>query len=81
MVALNVNGNPGDVAISDDMPFVWTLRDLLGMTGMTFDCGTCLCCTCTIHIDGQPTPSCITPISAAATKSIVTIEIIRPGKS
>ena len=80
MVALNVNGNPSDVAISDDMPFVWTLRDLLGITGMTFDCGTCLCCTCTIHIDGQPTRSCITPVSIVKSE-VTTLEgIAKNGK-
>jgi isoquinoline 1-oxidoreductase alpha subunit len=77
MLTLNVNGKPSDDAISDDMPFAWTLRDVLSMTGTRFRCGTGLCETCTIRIDGQPTPSCLTPVSAAVGKCVVTIELVR----
>ena len=60
----------------DDMPLLWMLRDVLGMTGTKFGCGMGLCGACTIHIDGQPARSCITPVSAAAGKQITTIEAI-----
>jgi len=75
MVTLNV---PSDLAIPCEMPFVWTLRDVLSMTGTGFGCGTGLCGGCTIYIDGQPTRSCITPVSSAVGKRIITIEVIRP---
>jgi isoquinoline 1-oxidoreductase alpha subunit len=76
MITLNVNGKPRDLDIPDDMPLLWTLRDVLSMTGTKFGCGMGLCGACTIHIDGQPTRSCITPVSAAAGKPITTIEAI-----
>jgi isoquinoline 1-oxidoreductase alpha subunit len=58
------------------MSLLWTLRDVLSLTGTKFGCGMALCGACTIHIDGQPTRSCITPVSAAAGKRITTIEAI-----
>ena len=76
MITLNVNGKPRDLDIPDDMPLLWTLRDVLSMTGTKFGCGMGLCGACTIHIDGQPTRSCITPVSAAVGKRITTIEAI-----
>ena len=76
MITLNVNGTPRDLDIPDDMPLLWILRDVLAMTGTKFGCGMGLCGACTIHIDGQPTRSCITPVSAAAGKRITTIEAI-----
>jgi isoquinoline 1-oxidoreductase alpha subunit len=75
-VTLNVNGKPRKLDVPDDMPLLWTLRDVLSMTGTKFGCGAGLCGACTIHIDGQPTRSCITPVSAAAGKRITTIEAI-----
>jgi len=74
MVKLRVNGKPRDLDIPDDTPLLWTLRDVLGMTGTKFGCGAALCGACTIHIDGQPVRSCVTPVSAAAGKRITTIE-------
>ena len=76
MVTLNVNGKPHSLDVPDDMPLLWTLRDVLRMTGTKFGCGLGLCGACTIHIDGQPTRSCITPVAAAAGKRITTIEAI-----
>ena len=76
MITLNVNGTLRNVDIPDDMPLLWTLRDVLGMTGTKFGCGMGLCGACTIQIDGQPTRSCITPVSAATGKQITTIEAI-----
>src|SRR5262245_39229877 len=76
MIMLIVNGKRHNVDVPDDMPLLWTLRDVLSMTGTKFGCGMGLCGACTIHIDGQPTRSCITPVSAAAGKRITTIEAI-----
>jgi len=76
MITLNVNGKPRKLDIADDMPLLWALRDVLGMTGTKFGCGAGLCGACTIQIDGKPTRSCITPVSAAAGKRIDTIEAI-----
>jgi isoquinoline 1-oxidoreductase alpha subunit len=76
MVTLNVNGKSRNLDIPGDMPLLWTLRDVLGMTGTKFGCGAALCGACTIHIDGKPARSCITPVSAAAGKRIITIEAI-----
>jgi len=76
MITLNVNGKPRSLDLPEDMPLLWTLRDVLAMTGTKFGCGQGLCGACTIHIDGQPTRSCITPVSAAVGKRIITIEAI-----
>ena len=76
MITLSVNGKPRKLDVPDEMPLLWTLRDVLGMTGTKFGCGIGLCGACTIHIDGQPTRSCITPVLAAAGKRITTIEAI-----
>jgi len=76
MITLNVNGKPRNLDIADDMPLLWTLRDVLNMTGTKFGCGAGLCGACTIHIDGQPTRSCVTPVGVAVGKRITTIEAI-----
>jgi isoquinoline 1-oxidoreductase alpha subunit len=76
MVTLNVNGNSHNVDVPGDMPLLWIMRDVLNMTGTKFGCGAGLCGACTIHIDGNPTRSCVTPVSAAAGKRITTIEAI-----
>jgi isoquinoline 1-oxidoreductase alpha subunit len=76
MVKLTVNGKPLNVDVTEDTPLLWTLRDVLDMTGTKFGCGAALCGACTIHIDGQPTRSCVTPVSLAVGKRITTIEAI-----
>ena len=76
MVKLTVNGKPLNVDVAEDTPLLWTLRDVLNMTGTKFGCGAALCGACTIHIDGQPTRSCVTPVSVAVGKRITTIEAI-----
>jgi isoquinoline 1-oxidoreductase alpha subunit len=76
MAKLDVNGKTHDLDVPNDMPLLWILRDVLGMTGTKFGCGQGLCGACTIHIDGQPTRSCITPVSAAVGKRITTVEAI-----
>ena len=76
MTALLVNGATHQLDVPGDMPLLWVLRDVLGMTGTKFGCGMALCGACTIHIDGQAVRSCITPVAAAAGKKITTIEAV-----
>ena len=76
MITLNVNGEDHAIDVTDDTPILWALRDVIGMTGTKFGCGKALCGACTIHLDGAPTRSCITPVSMAAGKKITTIEAI-----
>jgi isoquinoline 1-oxidoreductase alpha subunit len=73
---LDVNGKSLTVDVPEDTPLLWTLRDVLGMTGTKFGCGMALCGACTVHVDGAPTRACITPVSAVASKRITTIEAI-----
>ncbi|HUD26196.1 MAG TPA: (2Fe-2S)-binding protein [Burkholderiaceae bacterium] len=71
---LSINGTKIQVTAADDTPLLWVLRDHLGMTGTKFGCGMALCGACTVHLDGQPTRSCMMPISSVAGKKITTIE-------
>jgi isoquinoline 1-oxidoreductase alpha subunit len=71
---LTVNGVEREVDAPSDMPLLWALRDLLGLTGTKFGCGIAQCGACTVHLDGTPRRSCVTPVSAAAGKKITTIE-------
>jgi isoquinoline 1-oxidoreductase alpha subunit len=71
---LTINGETLQVTAADDTPLLWALRDHLGMTGTKFGCGMGLCGACTVHVDGEAVRSCVTPISAATGKQIVTIE-------
>ena len=73
---IKVNEKIHSVDVDDDTPMLWVLRDVLGMTGTKFGCGRALCGACTIHVDGKPLRSCITPVSALAGKRITTIEAI-----
>src|SRR3954469_26047225 len=75
---LNVNGVEREVDASSDMPLLWALRDLLGLTGTKFGCGVAQCGACTVHLDGARRRSCVTPLSAAAGKKITTIEGLTP---
>ena len=79
MTRLTVNGQAYDIDIDSDdsdMPLLWVLRDTLGLMGTRFGCGIAQCGACTVHVDGAPVRSCITPVSAAAGKRITTIEAI-----
>jgi isoquinoline 1-oxidoreductase subunit alpha len=76
MVTLRVNGKLHTVDVPLDMPSLWVLRDVIGLTGTKFGCGMALCGACTVQLDGQPIRSCVTPVSAATEKSITTIEAI-----
>jgi isoquinoline 1-oxidoreductase subunit alpha len=75
-ITLKVNGNAHSVDVDDDTPLLWVLRDVLGMTGTKFGCGMALCGACTVHIDGSPTRSCITPVDSVGDSEITTIEAI-----
>ena len=75
---LTVNGAERDVAAPPDMPLLWVLRDLLGLTGTKFGCGIAQCGACTVHLDGKPLRSCVTPAAAAEGKSVTTIEGLSP---
>jgi isoquinoline 1-oxidoreductase alpha subunit len=74
MALLKINGRSVTVEGPDDMPLLWALRDILGMTGTKFGCGLGLCGACTVHINGAATRSCITPLGSIAGKAITTIE-------
>jgi isoquinoline 1-oxidoreductase alpha subunit len=80
MTSLNINGRRYTVDLPEDTPLLWALRDQLGLTGTKFGCGMALCGACTVHVDGQPARSCITPISAVANKKVTTIESIGTDK-
>ncbi|MGH2618832.1 MAG: (2Fe-2S)-binding protein [Thermomicrobiales bacterium] len=71
---LTVNGIQHEVNAPPDMPLLWVLRDLLGLTGTKFGCGIAQCGACTVHLDGAPRRSCVTPVSSAEGKAITTIE-------
>ena len=73
-VRLTVNGQARELDVEPDMPLLWALRDHLELTGTKFGCGMSLCGACTVHIDGQPTRSCITPLAAVAGRHVTTIE-------
>jgi isoquinoline 1-oxidoreductase alpha subunit len=73
---INVNGTDRSVDVDGDTPLLWVLRDVLGMTGTKFGCGMALCGACTVHINGTPTRSCITPIESIGSSRITTIEAI-----
>jgi isoquinoline 1-oxidoreductase subunit alpha len=74
--AIKINGNIHSVDADGDTPLLWVLRDVLGMTGTKFGCGMALCGACTVHVDGVPIRSCITPIDGVGNSAITTIEAI-----
>ena len=71
---LDINGTVRDVDATPDMPLLWVLRDVLGFTGTKFGCGMAQCGACTVHLDGQPVRSCITPVSTVGPRKVRTIE-------
>ncbi|HEX9603016.1 MAG TPA: (2Fe-2S)-binding protein [Myxococcales bacterium] len=78
---LNVNGTVREVDAPEDMPLLWVLRDVLGLTGTKFGCGMAQCGACTVHLDGQATRSCVLPVSAVAGRMVTTIEGLSPDGS
>jgi isoquinoline 1-oxidoreductase subunit alpha len=73
-ITLTVNGAARELDIDPQMPLLWAIRDHLQLTGTKFGCGMALCGACTVHIDGQATRSCTTPVSAAQGRQVTTIE-------
>lgn len=73
-IALRVNGSTYEVDTEPETPLLWVLRDSIGLTGTKFGCGIAQCGVCTVHIDGQPMRSCITPVSSVAGRDITTVE-------
>jgi isoquinoline 1-oxidoreductase subunit alpha len=73
---IKVNGVAHDVDVDGDIPLLWVLRDVLGMTGTKFGCGRALCGACTVHMNGSPVRSCITPIESVGDSTITTIEAV-----
>jgi len=74
VLTLHVNGRSYRADVTPDMPLLWVLRDVLGLTGTKYGCGLALCGACTVHLDGRPVRACVTPVSAAAQGTITTIE-------
>ena len=81
MPTLLINGKEQQFDVPVDMPLLWVLRDVAGLTGTKFGCGIALCGACTVHVDGRPTRSCITPVASVAGKKITTIEAIGETES
>jgi isoquinoline 1-oxidoreductase subunit alpha len=76
MATLLINDQTHELDVPDDMPLLWVLRDVVGLTGTKFGCGVALCGACTVHVDGRPIRSCITPVASVAGKKVTTIEAI-----
>jgi isoquinoline 1-oxidoreductase alpha subunit len=74
MLTLNINGQERQLDVPEDMPILWALRDVAQMTGTKFGCGLAQCGACTVHLDGQPIRSCVTPVAVAVGKKLTTIE-------
>ncbi len=80
-ITLNVNGQDRKLEVPAETPLLWALRDTLTLTGTKYGCGVGLCGACTVHLDGNAVRSCVTPVSAAAGKKILTIEGLASGNS
>jgi len=78
MITLAVNGKQQRVDVSPDVPLLWVIREDLRLTGTKYGCGMALCGACTVHLDGTPVRSCVTPVSAASGKKVTTIEGLSP---
>ena len=75
---LRINGVDRDVDVDPEMPLLWVLRDVLGLTGTKYGCGEALCGTCTVHLDDQAVRACVTPVRRAQGKAVTTIEGLSP---
>jgi isoquinoline 1-oxidoreductase alpha subunit len=78
---IRVNGKDHTLDVDPDMPLLWVLRDVLGLTGTKYGCGEALCGTCTVHLDGHAVRSCVTPVRRADGHAVTTIEGLAPGAS
>ena len=81
MITLNLNGRNTTLDVDGDMPLLWVLRDIVGLTGTKYGCGMALCGACTVHLEGSPVRSCVTPVSTASGKRVTTIEGLSPDNS
>jgi isoquinoline 1-oxidoreductase alpha subunit len=81
MISLTVNGKQHDLEVSSDMPLLWVIRDSIGLTGTKFGCGLSQCGACTVHLDGEPVRSCVTPVSSVGAKRVTTVEGLSPTSS
>jgi isoquinoline 1-oxidoreductase alpha subunit len=79
MITLNINGRLHELEVAPDTPLLWVIRENLGFTGTKFGCGIAQCGACTVHLDGVPIRSCVTPVSSVGTASITTIEGLAQG--
>jgi isoquinoline 1-oxidoreductase subunit alpha len=79
MIDVSVNGKTQRVEAEPDTPLLWVIRESLGLTGTKYGCGMALCGACTVHLDGAPVRSCVTPMSAARGKRVTTIEGLAQG--
>jgi len=75
-ISIKVNETVHKVDVDDDTPLLWVLRDVLGLTGTKFGCGLALCGACTVHVDGVPRRSCITPVGSVGNGAVTTIEAV-----
>jgi isoquinoline 1-oxidoreductase alpha subunit len=76
MISLEVNGQVHTVDVTPDVPLLWVLRDVIGLTGTKFGCGIAQCGACTVHIDGKPVRSCLLPVGAIGARPVTTIEAV-----
>ena len=76
MLSLSVNGQSHQLDVPPDMPLLWVLRDVIGLTGTKFGCGIAQCGACTVHLDGQPVRSCVLPVGSIGSKAVTTIEAV-----
>ena len=74
LISFSINGQRKSLELDPDTRLLWVIRDTLGLTGTKYSCGMSLCGTCTVHLDGEPIRSCVTPVSAVAGREITTIE-------
>jgi aerobic-type carbon monoxide dehydrogenase small subunit (CoxS/CutS family) len=81
VIQLNVNGRAVEVDADPETPLLWVLRDTMGLTGTKYGCGMALCGACTVHLDGQPVRSCVTPVAAVGAQRITTIEGLSTDRS
>jgi len=81
MISLTVNGKPYNVDVAPDMPLLWVIRDVIGLTGTKFGCGLSQCGACTVHLEGNAVRSCSIPASTAAGKKVTTIEGLSQNSS
>ena len=81
MITLNVNGRSIEVDVDPQTPLLWVLRDTVGLTGTKYGCGMALCGACTVHLEGEPVRSCVTPVSAIGDQKITTIEGLSKDRS